>query len=183
MNEPLPEPLEDFLNHPPSLAQDRATRDSILQKMSRQLQQARRPRWPMALAGAAAIALAFGSAYYVYVLRTMPVPEPQPRFVKEKDPTPDDTPVAPPEPKLILVKSIPHPRELENRAFDVEDESTRVRLYFQAGDQYLDRFEDVQSALRCYQQAIFFCDANDLEISPNDNWLVMALKRDQRKEK
>jgi hypothetical protein len=182
MNEPLPEPLEDFLNHPPSVAQDRAARESILQKTSRQLQQSRRPRWPMALAGAAAIALAFGSAYYVYVLRSMPAPELLPRLAKEKPQPPDDTPVVPLEREPILVKST-HPRELEWRAFDSEDESMRVRLYFQAGDQYLDRFEDVQSALRCYQQAIFFCDESDLEIDPNDNWLVMALKRDQRKEK
>ena len=48
---------------------------------------------------------------------------------------------------------------------------------------YLERFDDMQSALRCYRQAIHYCDARDLEINPKDNWLVMALKRDQRKEK
>ncbi len=178
MNElPLPEPLDDFLNRPPSLASDAATRESIFQKSARQLPPRRAERWPLLLSCAATFMLALLSAYYLYHR----FPEPKNDIVEIKK-APDDAP-KPPAPPPILVKAPPHPRDLEWSAFDAEDDPARVSLYFQAGDMYLERFDDMQSALRCYRQAIHYCDARDLEINPKDNWLVMALKRDQRKEK
>jgi hypothetical protein len=74
------------------------------------------------------------------------------------------------------------PRQLEWSAFDAADDQERARLYFLAGDLYLDQHNDRESALRCYHQAINYSDARKLEITPTDNWLVMALKRDHRKE-
>jgi hypothetical protein len=77
----------------------------------------------------------------------------------------------------------PQPRELEWTAFDAESDQQRVKLYFQAGDLYLTDHNDIDSALRCYRQALHYCDVQNVEFDPNDNWLVMALKRDYRKEK
>jgi len=174
MNEsPLPGPLEEFLNHPPNLPLDAARRALILQQTSSELPKRRPSRWPIALAVAAAIA-------FVFVYFFKPAPEIKNDFVEKKSVTPDEKPNPR---KEVLVEAPTHPRDLEWRAFDAADDPVRVKLYFQAGDLYLDRLDDVQSALRCYQQAIYFCEASDLEINPNDNWLVMALKRDHRKEK
>ena len=187
MNEsPLPEPLDNFLEHPPGMPQDADVRESILRMTANRLPTRGWPRWPIALVGAAMIAFVLFSVsiFFLRLLQVVPAPEANFDFVEEKVLVPNrPKPPPAPAPEVILVKAPAHPRELEWRAFDAEEDATRVRLYFQAGDLYLDRFEDVQSALRCYQQAIYFCEADELEINPNDNWLVMALKRDHRKEK
>ena len=87
---------------------------------------------------------------------------------------------APPEaPHLQLAA---HSRELEWKAFDAKNDQERVRLYLRAGDVYLATDQDIESALRCYSQALSYCDARELEFDPSDNWLVMALKSDRRKE-
>ena len=41
---------------------------------------------------------------------------------------------------------------------------------------------NIDAALRCYGQALSYCEARELEFDPNDNWLIMALKNDRRKE-
>ena len=89
---------------------------------------------------------------------------------------------APEQPKPPAIVVPPNPRELEWSAFDAGDDRQRVKLYFQAGDLYLDQAQDFESALRCYHQAIHYGDAQELDIAPTDNWLVMALKRDHQKE-
>lgn len=187
MNEKqLPDPLEDFLSHPPILKPDLELRESLLEASVRRLHNRRAPRWPWLLAGAAAIALVFGAACAYFLARSsmIPQPVPVPDLVERFDIPHKEAPIPPMPPREeVLVKAPPSPCELENRAFDAAEDTTRVQLYFQAGDIYLTKFEDVRSAMRCYQQAILYCDANHLEINPNDNWLVMALKRDQRKEK
>lgn len=80
-----------------------------------------------------------------------------------------------------MAAAAPVPRELEWRAFDAEEDQQRVQLYFQAGDLYLTQ-KDIESAVRCYHQALHYAGKRDLESSPNDTWLAMALKRDRRKE-
>jgi hypothetical protein len=180
---PLPEPLESFLEHPPGLPQDGDVRESILRMTSNRLPSTRWPHWPIALIGVAAMMAFVMLAGSYFLLRLGRVAPPAiPDIVENKVVTPRP-PKQPPPPEVIQVKAPPHPRELEWKAFDAAEDRARVRLYFQAGDLYLDRFDDVQSALRCYQQAIHFSGAEELEINPRDNWLVMALKRDHRKEK
>jgi hypothetical protein len=74
------------------------------------------------------------------------------------------------------------PLEQEWAAFDAGPRQ-RARLYIKTGDRYLNECQDVESALRCYRQALLLCEARDLAFDPNDNWLLMALKQDRRKEK
>jgi hypothetical protein len=177
---PLPKPLDDFLQHAPSLPADAARQEALFQETCALLPRKRRARWPIAVAAAAVIALVLVSAYFVF-RRDAVVPQPQNDFVKQKN---DPLPVKPPEqekpePKIVQVTA----HALEWNAFDAEDDRERVRLYFQAGDLYLDRHQDYEAALRCYHQALHYCEASELEFAPDDNWLVLALKRDHRKEK
>lgn len=65
-------------------------------------------------------------------------------------------------------------------AFDSTER--RGELYRQAGDHYKDE-NDLQSALRCYSNALDSGTEQDLDVSPNDNWLLMAIKSARQKEK
>jgi len=100
---------------------------------------------------------------------------------RENLPTPKKPPSETPGP----IADISHvdPLQLEWRAFDAAEDQKKARLYFQAGDVYLERYKDFEAALRCYRQALQFTPARELDFDANDNWLVMALKRDYRKEK
>lgn len=71
--------------------------------------------------------------------------------------------------------------EREWLAFDSEDH--RGELYRQAGDRYIRDKNDPQSALRCYSNALDNGTEQDLAISTDDNWLLMAIKDARQKEK
>jgi hypothetical protein len=185
---PLPEPLENFLQAPPSLPPEAAMQDSLLKLTSSMLC---KPRWwrrrPLVAGIAASILVAIVSVYVA--LRTGNV-EPLPkkdivergneRLPPKETPKPQPPPEEPKPPAALVQEN---PVELEWTAFDAADDQRRVSLYFQAGNIYLEKQDDYESALRCYSQALHYCQAPQLEFNPNDNWLVMALKRDHRKEK
>jgi hypothetical protein len=180
---PLPEPLEDFLQHPPSLPPDAKRREALAQRTAALLPAPQRRRWPVVAGVAASIALAIVSAYLGYRIGAANTQPPLQDLVERSiPPAPDDKPKTPEEPKTPVTLVSANPRELEWAAFDAADDQERVRLYFQAGDLYLDKHNDYESALRCYHQAIHYSDAKESQIAPTDNWLVMALKRDHRKE-
>jgi hypothetical protein len=173
----IPDPLDDFLQHPPTLPADAALQQTLAQRTAAMLPRARRRRWPMMAAVAASVALVLASAYFV--LRSVNIDEPVKKDLvenKSEPPPKEETPKPP-----VVAKAI-EPRELEWTAFDAADDAERVRLYFQAGNLYLDKHADYESAVRCYAQAIHYSEPRDLEFNPDDNWLVMALKRDHRKE-
>jgi negative regulator of sigma E activity len=66
-------------------------------------------------------------------------------------------------------------------AFDSTDR--RSELYRKAGDRYINDEKDLQSALRCYSNSLDDGTEQDLAISPDDNWLLMAIKDARQKEK
>jgi hypothetical protein len=70
---------------------------------------------------------------------------------------------------------------LEWQAFDAPADQ-QADLYFQAGQRYFSDHQDFDSALRCYRQAFASAPKERLAVSPSDNWLVMAIKLDCRKE-
>jgi hypothetical protein len=70
---------------------------------------------------------------------------------------------------------------LEWQAFDAPPEQ-QPALYFEAGQRYFDHDKDLESALRCYRQAFDAGPKELLTVSSTDNWLVMAIKIDCRKE-
>jgi hypothetical protein len=185
---PLPEPLENFLQAPPSLAPEPAIRDSLLKQSAAMLRQPRGWRHRLVGAGiAASILVAIAFAYFAVRLGNVGespkkdlVERGNERPPLKETPKPQPPPEEPKPPAAVVQVN---PVELEWTAFDAADDQQRVSLYFQAGDLYLEKQNDYESAVRCYSQALDYCKAHELAFNPNDNWLVMALKRDHRKEK
>jgi hypothetical protein len=176
---PLPERLEEFLQTPPSAPANAALRQAILQ---RTLPMRRRGWRRLAFAGAWAASLAAAFLAGWMLPRSGNVePQPRPQIVEHKTPAP-----APPEVKPQPPVDDASPKsayELEWAAFDTMEDRERAKLYFRAGDLYLEKHNDIPSALRCYRQAIACCDADGLAFDPKDNWLLVALKHDNRKER
>jgi len=82
----------------------------------------------------------------------------------------------------------PRSPELDDSALAAEwiaFDSTERRsdLYRQAGDRYMTEEKDLESALRCYRNALDSGTEQDLAISPDDNWLLMIIKNARQKEK
>jgi hypothetical protein len=89
-------------------------------------------------------------------------------------------------------KTLPQPQEMratmpaptvEHWAARTEAPPERSQLYRQAGDRYMQEENDPASALRCYTKALDAGSPADTSISPDDNWLLMALKDAREKEK
>jgi hypothetical protein len=94
-----------------------------------------------------------------------------------------------PEPPLAGLPSSPSPRpalpaksprDLEWQA--VEDSDRNAHLFREAGDRYLQEEFDPLSAVRCYRQALDD-EGEALTVSPEDSWLLMAIKHARKKEK
>jgi hypothetical protein len=66
------------------------------------------------------------------------------------------------------------PAQLEWQAID--QRHAGADLYRQAGDRYLSEAQDIESALRCYHNALARGGSKALAISPDDSWLLVALK-------
>ncbi|HEY7311022.1 MAG TPA: hypothetical protein VH643_16780 [Gemmataceae bacterium] len=166
-----PDPLEGLL-HPTSVPpENEALRQAVYARTRRVL---RRRRVVRQVAYAAAVTAAFALGFLVLRLVSRPNPSPQPDETVKQLPSPRGSeelpaPVAA-EPALVR----------EWQAFDSEDH--RGELYRQAGDLYLDEEHDLQSALRCYTNALDTGTKQDLTISADDNWLLMAIKNARQKE-
>jgi hypothetical protein len=189
---PLPEPLESFLQAPPLVPPKADLKEVVFQQTLALLSKPRGWRvGPLAAGIAASMLLTATVISWVLWPRDVgpvkgemaerkdspPPVEEKPKPAEEK-PKPDEE-----KPKPAVVAAPRHPRDLEWTAFDAANDPERVRLYFQAGDLYLAEHDDYESALRCYTQALHYCETRDFNFNPDDNWLVMALKRDHRKEK
>jgi hypothetical protein len=178
---PLPEPLDDFLSRPPHLPADGALQESLFRKTALVRPQAR--RWPIAATVAAGVLLTLVVSYVVYraghdVVMPSRSDEQQRKIAGADTAKAKHDQETGPAPVLTAAQ----PQDLEWRAFDASDDHERARLYFQAGDLYLGEDQDIDGALRCYRQALACSDARELRFDPTDNWLVMALKNDLRKE-
>jgi len=55
-------------------------------------------------------------------------------------------------------------------------------LLRQAGDRYLNDDNDPEAALQCYSKALDAGTEDDVKFSPDDNWLLMAIKNAREKE-
>jgi hypothetical protein len=148
-----------------------ALRQTVLQRTKRIL---RHHRWTRRAAVAAALAACYAAGVaLMYWLRPPAAAE---VIIVEKSPEPAPAPPA------------TEPREAEPSAVAlewqaVESSEKRVELYRRAGDRYLAESNDLEAALRCYRQMLNAGSEKDLLNSPDDNWLLMALKDARLKEK
>jgi hypothetical protein len=166
---PLPGPLDDFLDHPPSAPASHTLRDALLQRTAAMVRQRRRVRL---LVGAGAVAaaamLAVGIVWLRWPGEAKPLQEPPIAQKQPEAPTP-------PEP---TASNAPPPVVLEWQAFDAPPEQ-KAALYRQAGDRYVKDTDDLAAAVRCYGHAVRTASAQELIVSENDNWLVRAIKLDE----
>jgi len=173
----LPDPLLEFLM-PPALPNSSELRQSLRQKTSGLV---RRRRYARRLAIAASLAacllLTLAALYVIDQFRDQTAPV-LPNVVEI--PKPVDAPAVENIEKVETTELVESPVALEWRAFD--DQTDRATAYFLAGNKYLEASQDMESALRCYAQALDACRPEQLEIVPDDNWLVIALKNSRRKE-
>jgi hypothetical protein len=167
---PAREPWADFLDNPPASQPDAAFQRRLLEQSRRLL---RRRVWLKRAVFAAALAACFLAGIVTSGwLQSVAAP-----------------------PTVVIVtnrRTLPSSRDeeavaglsalvLENRAFD--SERPRPELYRLAGDRYLAESGDLQSALLCYRRALDESSDRDLQIQPEDNWLLIALKESRQKEK
>jgi hypothetical protein len=187
---PLPGPLDEFLNSPPHGPEPASLRRELLLRTSALVRRRRLVRRLVAAASvAAAVLLTVLSAWIAFYRTGSPEIEEKP-FVERREDVPippikhGDRPVPPDDEKRPakqadhLSNAMPPAVALEWRAFDAPAPH-KTALYLQAGDRYVEDGRDLASAVRCYGQAVQTAQAKDLEIDPDDNWLVMALKLDR----
>jgi hypothetical protein len=173
----LPEPLEEFLKFPPIMPPDLEKKELIAKSSASMLPRARgRLYTPTVIA--ASMALGSLATYFIMNITRDPpyqsVTQMRARVRDETDPK-----------KTMPQKNEQKPRDahgLEWAAFDAATDAERAKLYFQAGDLFLDQYADCESAVRCYSQAIRCCSPQERQVTRNDNWLVVAIKSDFPKE-
>src|SRR2546428_233066 len=140
---PLPEPLQNFLHHPPALPASADAREALYKRTATMLPRRRGwRRWPVFGGIAASILLALAAAYFG--LRSA---DTRPEIVERKSGPAAEMPKAvPPKegPQGIAAVVPVRPLDLEWAAFDTQDDQQRGRLYFQAGDLYLERYNDFE---------------------------------------
>ena len=165
-----PDPLEGMLR-PPALPEIETLRQTVYQRTRRVINRRRLVR---RFAYAAALLVSFG----VGVLAT--------RMIAKTDvgergrvSAPSASPGALPQPRSPSPDDSPLAREW----IALESEDHRHELYRQAGDRYMTEEFDPQSALRCFSNALDNGTEQDLAISSDDNWLLMAIKDARLKEK
>lgn len=168
-----PDPLDGMLR-PPSPPDTEPLRQTVYTQTRRVLQRRRVVR---RFAYAAALLVSFAAGWLVTRF-TAPAPARSPEIVvtPPKEPAPPEQPPAPPKPS-----SVDSALAQEWQAFDSPKD--RAGLYRHAGDRYLKEENDLQSALRCFSNALDNGTEQDMAISSEDNWLLMAIKEARLKEK
>lgn len=154
---------EDFLALPDSPPNHGELQARILRRTTLVVRKRRRLRQGMMAAGVAALCLGLFAVWLW--------------------PTAEETPVAV-LPTPVLPKTLePASSALAQEWRAVDATHDRAKEFFLAGDRYLLEEQDPAAALRCYSQALDAASEQNLDVSPDDNWLVMALKDARRKEK
>jgi hypothetical protein len=141
-------------------------------------QTVRRVRFDRRMRGAtrAAVCVAcFAAGAGVALLR--PAPEPRTVYVEVPRPPVAHEPGSPP----VQVR-VPSPAELELEAEKTLVKAEAARRFREAGDRYLRDYADYRAALRCYRNFLDEADPDQLQITPDDTWLLASLKRAREQE-
>jgi hypothetical protein len=76
----------------------------------------------------------------------------------------------------------PEPAPAVERRAEKAADPERAALLRQAGHRYLEEEADPEAALRCYSKSLDAGTKDDAKFSPNDDWLMMAIKNAREKE-
>jgi hypothetical protein len=166
----IPDPMDRYLAALPVASSTAELKERILSKTTRVI---RRRRWSRRFAVVATMA----ACYAAGALTLWPAGR------HTEISTSSGAVASPrPEPQLSTSRSTPalSPAQLEWQAIDQRHGG--ADLYRQAGDRYLNEAQDVESALRCYRNALARGSNEALAISPDDSWLLVALKSSHSKE-
>ncbi|MFO0965843.1 MAG: hypothetical protein U0793_09710 [Gemmataceae bacterium] len=159
------DPLDESLQ--PGAEATPAFKETLFARTRRPL---RLRRWRRRLLHGVAAACLFGAGMAALAwLR--PVPAPPPPVTSPPVVAKADSPKA---------EAPPAPQALEWRAFDQKPGPEKTSLLVAAGRKYLEEENDPAAAVRCYSGAVG--RGGRPEVSPDDDWLIMALKLDRKKE-
>lgn len=91
-----------------------------------------------------------------------------------------------PQPPAVVEGATEPPADAPARVWEhwgeLASPDKRAHVYRMAGDRYLDEAGDLAAALRCYTRSVEETPPEAVSISPDDNWLLMALKEARQKE-
>jgi hypothetical protein len=168
MGDTMHDPLDELLAPHPVPAPRPEVFDRTVQVLRRQ----RRVR---RIAGIGVLTAAY-AAGLLTILACQPPQEPSNgQSMTSRGESQSITPPSSPSPRPAQMAS-----ELEWKALKAPDEA--AGLYRQAGDLYLADAEPAE-AVRCYGNALAAGNSQDLEVSPDDSWLLMVIKQARKKER
>ena len=167
------DPVEDFLERKSAPSPPPQLREDLLRQTTGLLRRRRRWRRAGFLAALAACYLAG-----LVTMRLLPTTVGRESHVVVKEAPPPDQKKQPAPSPVVEVKK--GAVALEWKA--LESKENQGELYRQAGNRYA-QDNDWESALRCYGRSLDATSDEDLKISPDDDWLLMAIKNSRRKEK
>jgi hypothetical protein len=128
------------------------------------------------LAGRAALCVAcFGAGLATTLMR--PTPEPEIVYVVQREIPVTNAPGSA-EP-MVNLRS---PAEMELEAEQIVVKPEAARRFREAGDRYFRDFADYRAALRCYRNFLDEADPAELQVTPDDTWLLTSLKRAREQE-
>jgi hypothetical protein len=178
------DPIDEFLDYPLAEANDRLQL-SVFAKTTRVL---KRRRWLRRTGLVTGLGACYAAGILTVWLVTSPLTPWRAGSVSDRSERAasaserSDQKVAATRPSDSLPSPLPESAlAMEWQALDSSEK--RPELFRQAGDRYLEETNDVASAMRCYRGALEDASEEDLQISPDDNWLLIELKKDKQKEK
>ncbi len=157
------DPLDDLLTPHPAPADGAKLRQAILVRSTGVLRRRRRLKqvaWGLALA--ACYLAGMGTTRWF-------TPTPVPQTVQ----------VTPPEPQPEVPAAPPSATALEYLALDSTDH--RAELYRAAAERYREQ-GDLAAWVRCQDNALDATKQEDLAVSPDDDFVTIALKQDRQKQ-
>ena len=166
----IPDPLDQLLRPDPPAMAAPVWKDSLLARTTRTLRWRRLGRRVSIVAALAACYVA-GLAS-MRLLRAEPAVEVRKEIVyvtEEKKPESLPERVTPPASERPLTALA-----LEWQA--AESPGGSAELNRRAGDRYFAEENDLASAVRCYKRFLSTCPETELEVAPQDNWLLVTLK-------
>jgi hypothetical protein len=160
---PERDPLEELLA-PPGPVDTAALRRSLLGETTRRL---RPSRWPRRIVLAAALAACYVAG--VLTQRWLEAATPVPRTTESGPP--EVRPDIPPAPVAVAQDPV-KPASDRDRAAQLRHE----------GDRFLNEENNPEAALHSYAESLNTAAPEDTRFSPDDNWLLMAIKSAREKE-